>query len=132
MHKRILIPIFITLLLLGACVQASPVTPSPTPSSGIQGNVTEGPTCPGPVPVASTQCHDRPYHATIQVLNSDRQMITQFQTDLNGHFKVSIPPGSYILHPLPGQPFPHAVDQTVNVNANQYTQVAIVYDTGLR
>jgi hypothetical protein len=132
MPRRFLIFISIALLLLAACVQTSPITPTPTPSSGIQGNVTEGPTCPGPVPIGGTQCQDQPYQATVQVLNSAENIVKQFQTDENGYFKVSLPPGMYILHPLSGQPFPHAVDQTVWVTANQYTQVTIMYDTGIR
>ena len=132
MLRRIVVPIIFFLLLLTACTQNTPVTPSPTSSSGIAGNVTEGPTCPGPVPVGGTQCQDQPYQATIQVLNSANDIVTQFTTDGKGYFKVSLPPGRYILHPISGLPLPHAADQTVSVIANKYTQVTIVYDTGLR
>jgi hypothetical protein len=131
MLKRILIPIFIILLLLTAYLQASPITPTPLPSCGFQENVTQGPTCSGPVPVDGTQCQDQPYQASIKVLNSDRQVITKLQTDVNGYFKVPLPPGIYILHPLSGQPLPHTVDQTVSLSANKYTQGTILYDTGL-
>jgi hypothetical protein len=162
MAKRFLFILFIMLLVLTACQQAIPTTPfptpsngiggnategplnqgtyqptlpiapSPTPSNGIEGFVTEGPTCPGPVPVGSTECQDQPYQATIEVLSSDNKIITQFQTDANGYFKLILSPGTYILHPISGKPLPHAPDQTVVVTANHFTQVTIQYDTGLR
>ena len=132
MVKRILFPVFIMLLALTACQQTLPVIPSPTPTSGIEVYVTEGPTCPGPVPVGGTECQDQPYQATIEVLSSNNNILTQFQTDANGYFKLSLPPGTYILHPISGKPLPHAADQTIVVTANQYTQISILYDTGLR
>jgi hypothetical protein len=132
MNKRILIPIFAMLLALSACQQSLPVAPSPTPTSGIEVYVTEGPTCPGPVPVGSTECQDQPYQATIEVLRSDTKNLTQFQTDANGYFKLTLPAGTYILHPLSGETFPRAADHTIVVTANHYTQVSILYDTGLR
>jgi hypothetical protein len=132
MLTRISLTMITLLLLLAACGQASPVTPTPTLSSGIEGNITEGPTCPGPVPMGGTQCQDRPYQATLQVLNSRNQVITQLNTDVDGYFKISLPPGVYIIHPLSGDPFPHAVDQIVSVPADQYTRISIQYDTGLR
>jgi hypothetical protein len=130
MLTRISLTMIALLLLLAACGQASAVTP--TLSSGIEGNVTEGPTCPGPVPVGGTQCQDRPYQATLQVLNSGNQVITQLKTDVDGYFKISLPPGVYIIHPLLGDPFPHAADQIVSVTTDQYTRISIQYDTGLR
>ncbi len=88
--------------------------------------------CPGPVRIGDNSCPDQPYQATIQVLNSDNSKVAQFQTDAQGIFQVELPPGTYILHPLTGKPMPHAADQTVDVTAGQFTQVNIVYDTGMR
>ena len=132
MLKTIFLTVFIILFTLSACDQGISVTTSPTPSSGIEGYVTEGPMCPGPVPIGTNTCPDQPYQATISVLDANDTQITQIQTDVNGYFKITLPPGTYILHPEPGKPFPHASDQSVVVRAGQFTQLTIIYDTGMR
>ncbi len=132
MLKTISLAISILLFTLSACTQAGQVNPSPTPTSGIEGAVTEGPMCPGPVSVDNNTCPDRPYQATITILNANNIQVTQVQSDASGIFKVALPPGTYTLQPRPGNPLPRAADQTVVVTAGQYTQVAIVYDTGMR
>jgi hypothetical protein len=109
-----------------------PITPSPTPTSGIEGLVTKGPMCPGPVAIGDTQCQDQPFQATISVLGANSNLITQFQTDASGIFKIPFAPGTYILHPTSVKAFPHAADQSVVVVAGQFTQVTIKYDTGMR
>jgi hypothetical protein len=118
--------------ILSTCVQEMPVTPSPTPSSGIEGHVTEGPMCPGPVAIGDTQCQDQPYQATISILNADNNEITKFQTDVAGYFKIPLAPGTYLLHPESDKRLPHAADQSVVVISGQFTQVTIMYDTGMR
>lgn len=157
MLKTIYIPILIIIIALTACDQrisvpssTTPSTPTPsrlssstptpskptfstpTPSSGIEGQVTEGPMCPGPVRIGDTKCQDQPYQATITILDANNKQITQFQTDINGYFKIFISPGNYILHPVSGKPLPHAADQAVIVAEGQFTQVTVMYDTGMR
>lgn len=147
MMKTIILPIFIMIFALSSCSQDNPIIPapsptgtiedtpvisSPTPSSGIEGRVTEGPMCPGPVPVGNNPCPDQPYQATISILDANNTKIIQIQTDVNGYFKVTLAPGTYILHPEAGKPFPYASDQSVVVIDGQYIQVTILYDTGMR
>jgi len=132
MAKRNIIYVVVFLFILSGCAQIVPLNPSPTPSSGIVGTVTEGPMCPGPVQVGNNTCPDQPYQTTIKVLNSNNDQVAQFQTDANGNFMVPLAPGTYILHPEAGNPLPQAADQTVTVTAGQYTQVTIQYDTGMR
>ena len=100
-------------------------------SSGIEGQVTIGPACPGPVSIESP-CPDRPFQATIVVLDQNNVKVTQFQSGEDGYFHQPLPPGEYILHPLAPGAMPHAGDQPVTVNAGQYTQVQIIYDSGIR
>ncbi|HEX9089945.1 MAG TPA: carboxypeptidase-like regulatory domain-containing protein [Anaerolineales bacterium] len=129
MQKRCSILVCLIILTgLSACT----TTPSPSGISGIEGYVTEGPTCPGPVPIGGNECQDRPYQATISVLTAEGKLVTQFQTDIDGYFKIPLSPGTYNLHPESGNPMPNAAEQTVVVNENQYTQVSILYDTGMR
>ena len=124
--------ILLTLSLLTACSPGIPATPTPALSSGIEGSVTRGPVCPGPVRVGDTSCQDQPYQANITILDAESNPISQFQTDINGYFKIPLKPGTYILHPEQGKPLPTAPDQTVIVTENRFTQVIIQYDTGIR
>jgi hypothetical protein len=132
MIKRITVPIFILVFLMSACSHVASTNPSPTPSSGIEGYVTEGPMCPGPVAIGDTSCPDQPYQVTISIFGADNKEITHFQTDPSGYFKLTIAPGTYILHPESDKVMPHASDQTVVVTPDQFTQVTVMYDTGMR
>jgi major membrane immunogen (membrane-anchored lipoprotein) len=118
--------------ILSGCVQEIPIAPSPTPSSGIEGLVSESPMCPGPVTIGDTQCQDQPYQATISILDANSKLIRQFQTDASGIFKIPLTPGTYILHPETNKAQPHAADQSVIVTTGQFTQATITYDTGMR
>ena len=113
----------------------NPVTPgapaNSTGDSGIQGQITLGPACPGPVR-AENPCPDRPYQTTITVLDQENKVVTQFQSDTQGIFNVVLPPGTYILHPASSAVMPRSGDQTVTVIQGQFTQVNIVYDSGMR
>jgi hypothetical protein len=132
MKKTIYNFIIIILFSLSACVQGMPIAPSLSPSSGIEGHITEGPMCPGPAQIGNNTCPDQPYQATITILDANTNLITQFQTDVSGYFKIDLAPGTYILHPKSDKVLPHAADQSVVVNAGQFTQVTIIYDTGMR
>jgi hypothetical protein len=133
MTKTIIIFLLFSSIFLSACNPGrSLISPTPSLSNGIEGTVTEGPMCPGPVPIGNNICPDQPYMATISILDTNKTQISQIQTDSKGHFKIQLIPGTYILHPEPGKPFPNAPDQTVEVISGQYTQVTIVYDTGIR
>ena len=100
--------------------------------SGIKGQVLIGPNCPGPIREGDTNCADKAYQATITVLDSSGQQVTQFQSDSEGNFQVILPPGTYLLKPEMGDPLPRADEQTVEVLEGQFTPVAIHYDTGMR
>ncbi len=120
------------IFILSGCAITGQFIPSSTPTSGIQGYVTEGPMCPGPVAIGKNECPNQPYQATILVLDSNSHEIARLQTDATGYFSRSLEPGTYILRPLSAKPLPHAADQTVSVSPGEYTQVTIVYDTGMR
>jgi len=135
---------------LCACSQAttSPATqvpgPGPTEStpqetqaapdeeSGIEGQVLIGPACPGPESPVQDDCADKPYQAVIQILDQNNQRLAEFQTDVQGRFKVPIEPGRYILHPVTSGRFPTAADQEIEVKSGEYTRVTITFDSGIR
>lgn len=137
MKLRIYTLISAGIILLSACAAGAQATqsvsPTPTPAntSGIEGHVLIGPACPGPERV-DNPCPDKPYQATLTILNSNREIATTVQSDTNGYFKLSLEPGTYILRPESPGVMPSAPEQTVTVVAGQFTQVNVSYDSGIR
>jgi hypothetical protein len=104
---------------------------SPTPrGSGIEGQVLLGPMCPVVQP--EQECPDQPYQATLTVKTPDGVQITQFQSDAQGQFKVTLVPGEYILHPESPNGVPFAGDQSFVVETGRYTHLTVNYDSGIR
>ncbi len=98
--------------------QAPPLT------SGIEGQVLIGPTCP-----------DQPYQATIAVWNAERtQKVRTFTTGEGGRFRLPLAPGEYYIDPQPPNPGvpPTPIPQTVTVPPDRFVQITIEYDSGIR
>ena len=132
MNFRLLWPLAAVLALLmgAACQDKAEEFP---PTSGIQGQVLVGPTCP--VEREDLPCPDRPLSATVEVWNADHsRRITTFTTDAQGYFRVPLPPGEYYVEPQApnagGPPLP--VPQTMTVRQNVYITLTIQYDSGIR
>jgi hypothetical protein len=105
----------------------------PTLTSGIEGKITLGPTCPVQRVPPDPNCADKPYQATVIVKTADGQKeITHFTSQTDGSFKQALKPGTYLLEPVNTQVYPRGLQQTVTVNANTYSQITITYDTGIR
>ena len=118
---------FILLLfLLTAC------SPSIPANTGLAGTVTLGPVCP--VVQVNHPCPDQSYQATLTILTSTGKQVKQFTTDADGKFQIPLAPGDYILHPETpeNQPMPFAQEQPFSVVAGQFTQIEVVYDSGIR
>jgi len=118
-------PILLLSLFLTACLQ----TPRPL-DSGIEGTVTMGPMCP--VMQANVPCPDQPYQAALTVLTTSGKKITQFQTDEQGHFRIDLAPGDYVLHPESPNKMPFAADVPFTVEEHKFTSLKIIYDSGIR
>lgn len=106
-------------------------------SSGIRGQALRGPVCPGPQieegPEA-TECADQPYQATFDVLDENEMVITTFQTDEDGRFKVALAPANYTMvdRTDPNELFPRAEAEEVTVQEGEFSEVTIIFDTGIR
>lgn len=110
---------------------ASPAsTPAPSSDTGVEGIVTIGPTCP--VQRVDSPCPDRPYEATIFLLDGARRPIAEVRSAADGRFRVVLAPGTYTLSPQAQGAFPHAAEQTVTVLEGQITTVQIAFDSGIR
>ena len=116
-------------------------TPNPTPislNSGIQGTITTGPTCPVQRIPPDPSCANKPLQATASVQTADgAKTVTSFTSALDGTFKVTLQPGTYLIHVTdsPHLSYPMAAanaQQIVTVEANKFTTVDLVIDTGIR
>jgi hypothetical protein len=81
---------------------------------------------------ADQPCPDKPYQATIIVLNQGGGEVRRFQTDAEGRFRIELPPGTYTLVPQSPGKLPRAGEQTVMVTSGQFTAVTITFDSGIR
>lgn len=89
-----------------------------------------GPTCPVERPGHACT---RPYQATIRILREPaHKLLTTARSAADGRFSVRLAPGSYVLEPQGGRPFPRSRPQTVTVRAHRFTSVTINYDSGIR
>lgn len=124
-------PFMLMCLLLSSI--ACSVTPTPNQTSGVEGQVLLGPSCPVVRP-NDPNCADRPYQATLTILTTSGQEVARFSTDAEGKFHVSLAPGDYVLHPenANGPRWPHAQEQPFTVAAGRYTQITVTYDSGIR
>jgi hypothetical protein len=105
-------------------------TATPTPSSGLEGQVLIGPMCP--VVQAGTPCPDQPYQATLHIADDRGQLVAEVETDALGVFRVPLDPGGYVIQPQSPDGFTYAADQPVTVTVNTFTSVTITYDSGIR
>ena len=114
-------------LALAGCSRISVPT-----DSGIVGTVVIGPTCPVEMP--GLDCADKPYQATLTVLTISSDKVTRFTTDEDGQFRVNLAPGDYILRPeSPDQMgLPYGVEQPFTVGEGQFTELRVMYDSGIR
>jgi hypothetical protein len=123
---RSFLPLILSLLVLAAC---SPLPGQPA-GTGIEGQVFIGPTCP--VVRIDTPCPDRPFQATLSVLNAQGRRVAHFRTDAGGRFRVSLLPGTYTLAPESINAMTHAPQQEFSVVPGQFTKLAVTYDSGIR
>lgn len=102
----------------------------PDALQGIEGIALRGPICPVQQP-NDPACEPRPHEADVVVTSAGR-FVTSFRTGADGLFRVGLPPGTYLLIPESGNPFPVASEEEVVVVAGVYTEVILSFDTGIR
>ncbi|MGW0765515.1 carboxypeptidase-like regulatory domain-containing protein [Streptomyces sp. NPDC002676] len=107
---------------------------APTASgSGIEGRTLVDGGCP--VVREHSPCPDRPLSARLTITRGDpEQKITGTTSGADGHFRISLPPGTYTIHPanLTGAVTPIAQPVTVTVTSGRFTKVVIHFDSGIR
>lgn len=102
----------------------------PDAPQGVDGVALRGPVCP--VQSEDEACADQPHQAWIEIEDDDGRRVARVRTDEDGRFRVGLVVGRYTLVPESGDPFPVASPQDVEVVAGQYTEVTVLFDTGIR
>jgi hypothetical protein len=108
----------------------SPESAAARIDSGVRGKVLYGPTCP--VERQGEQCV-RPYDATLHIRRLlTHRLVATVRSGDDGHFRVRLAPGRYVIEPVSKKPYPHAAPLTVVVKRHRFTRVTINYDSGIR
>ncbi|MDO8424043.1 MAG: hypothetical protein Q7S54_00340 [bacterium] len=103
--------------------------------NGIQGKVLLGPTCPVMQNPSEEQCADRLFETNLALTTSDGSKIVKlFSSNSQGEFRVSAPPGFYLIRSAPGSPVMPSCfkGETIKVTANSYTETTVYCDSGIR
>jgi hypothetical protein len=120
----------VVVLLLGLVPSISMAQSSGPPTTGIEGIISVSPSRPGPTR------KDEPSTAPVRniefVVKRGDERVTSFTTDAEGRFKVSVPPGHYVvLREDPGARIGHWQFEA-DVVAGQVTKVNWIGDSGMR
>ena len=130
MKKAIFIFLILTLIavfILSGCISKK----DEKINNGIYGTVTIGPVKPVE---KQGEINYKPYQATI-IIKTEGSLaeIERFTSNSDSTFKVYLKPGKYILEPLKSnETFPFGKPIEVEVKPNQFTEVNISLDTGIR
>ena len=117
-------------LLLAASACGADDLLGPGARQGIEGIALIGPQ--SPVQSLDDPCPDLPYQTSIDVRIRGGESVTHVRSSADGTFRVGLRPGFYTLQPESGDPFPVAEAQDVEVRIDEYTEVTISFDTGIR
>ncbi|MEK7194590.1 MAG: hypothetical protein AAB660_02795 [Patescibacteria group bacterium] len=104
-------------------------------TSGIEGKVLLGPTCPVEQSTRDEGCANKYFQTNLELTTVDGlKVIKKFSSDSAGLFKVSVAPGDYAIRNVQtSSPYPSCGKAgLVPVEANKYTRVTVNCDTGIR
>jgi Prealbumin-like fold domain len=106
-------------------------TPAPDSSTGIEGVITRSPIHGGPA--RADMPSSAPVANTTFAIAGEKGAVSEFTTDDNGHFQVSLAPGHYsvTLKEKKGG-IGHYGPFNVDVTSGQMTKVEWHCDTGMR
>lgn len=129
LRQAVRLAAFIALASASGCAGAAELL-GPEALQGVDGLVLLGPLCP--IASENDPCPDRPYQAQIDILDRQRRFIGRILSGEDGRFRAGLRPGSYVLRPRSGNPFPRGEEEVVGVVEGLYTSVEIHFDTGIR
>jgi hypothetical protein len=103
-------------------------------ATGVRGTVTAGPTCPVETEPPDPGCAERPVAGAVLVFTDAGGLeVARVTSNTDGTFTVELAPGAYRVSAEPvdglmGTPAP----MEVQVEAGQWTELPVSYDTGIR
>src|SRR3954465_4071633 len=96
-----LVQVAILIVIVAGCAGRTAGV-SPTPSGGIGGSATAGPTCPVEKVPADPACAPRPVRGAVLVVRDGSGVeVARATTGADGTFFVALGPGSYVVAPQP-------------------------------
>ena len=102
-------------------------------NSGVRGTVSLGPTCPVQRDPPDPACADKPYATAVLVYRTgSKSPFIIGNSNTEGTFQFSLPPGSYTLTTGSGTTLPRCNPMPVTVVPDIYTAISISCDTGIR
>ena len=103
-----------------------------TPTTGVFGRVTVGPSCP--VQRVDDPCPDRPLAATLVLRDAAGIEAARTLSDAAGFHAVALRPGRYTVVPLTpgGAILPRGTPRDIEVRAGEWVAADISYDSGIR
>jgi len=104
-------------------------------STGIEGRVVAGPTCPVEQDPPIEECADKPLSITLALVFADTGKIASlFASNADGSFVLPAKPGRYKITMLPSdRPYPRCdSDGEIVVPREGFVHSSIVCDTGIR
>ena len=113
------------LLLAAACA------PPNAPTSGIQGRVLAGPTCPVERVPPDPACADRPIAIALVVVDAAGRQVAGVSSRSDGSFHIDLAPGHYSVRSARTGP-PFVNDTPVDVPSDRYLMLDLRADTGIR
>ncbi|WP_208029998.1 carboxypeptidase-like regulatory domain-containing protein [Streptomyces cyanogenus] len=116
-----------------ACAGAHGAGSPGASDSGIKGRTMVDGGCP--VVREQSPCPDRPLRARLTITSGDpERTVAETTSDSEGHFRVSLPPGTYVVRPanLTGAVTPIAQPVSVTVTSGRFTTIVIPFDSGIR
>jgi len=138
MKTKVRIALFLIVLLLVIALLLGfmgPQSKALKGTTGVFGTVLLGPTCSVVRINASQACADKPYRTNMLITNTDDLEIATVSSNSSGEFSYPLPPGEYNLNPMRNQNrslFPRGRPVYFVVNESNYTNVTMLYDTGIR
>ena len=116
--------------LTAVLVMVADAGATPPANSGIEGVISVSPSRPGPARIGVVDKAPAP-NLTFVVKQGD-SAISSFTTDAEGHFRVSLPPGHYIVLREDAGAAVGRWRFEADVAANQITKVNWTGDSGMR
>jgi len=121
------------MLSAAACAGAHGAGSPGASDSGIKGRTMVDGGCP--VVREQSPCPDRPLSARLTITSGDpERTVAETTSGADGHFRISLPPGTYTIRPanLTGAVTSIAQPVSVTVTRGRFTTIVIPFDSGIR